>query len=214
MQDILREVERDDGQSNRDLLRFATCGSVDDGKSSLIGRLLYDTRQIHDDQLSSLQRDSRKYGTAGEEIDLALLMDGLEAEREQSITIDVGYRYFSTAKRSFIIADSPGHEQFTRNMATAASNSELAVILVDARRGVTIQTQRHAAICSIFGVSHIVLAVNKMDLVDFSRETFEKISDAFHQLADRLNFVSIKAIPVSAKFGDNVAIESSRMPWF
>jgi bifunctional enzyme CysN/CysC len=214
MQDILREVESDDGQSNRDLLRFATCGSVDDGKSSLIGRLLYDTRQIHDDQLSALQRDSRKYGTVGEEVDLALLMDGLEAEREQSITIDVGYRYFSTTKRSFIIADSPGHEQFTRNMATAASNSELAVILVDARKGVTVQTQRHAAICSIFGVSHIVLAVNKMDLVDFSQETFEQISDAFHQLADRLNFVSIKAIPVSAKFGDNVATESRRMPWF
>jgi bifunctional enzyme CysN/CysC len=214
MQDILRDVEGDDGQTNRDLLRFATCGSVDDGKSSLIGRLLYDTQQIYDDQLSALQRDSRKYGTVGEEVDLALLMDGLEAEREQSITVDVGYRYFSTARRSFIIADSPGHEQFTRNMATAASNSELAVILVDARRGVTIQTQRHAAICSIFGVRHIVLAVNKMDLVDFSPESFEQISDAFHQLADRLNFVSIKAIPVSAKFGDNVATESHRMPWF
>jgi bifunctional enzyme CysN/CysC len=214
MQDVLREVESADCQTNWDLLRFATCGSVDDGKSSLIGRLLFDTRQIYDDQLSSLQRDSRKYGTVGEEVDLALLMDGLEAEREQSITIDVGYRYFSTARRSFIIADSPGHEQFTRNMATAASNSELAVILVDARKGVTIQTQRHAAICSIFGVSHIVLAVNKMDLVDFSRETFEQISDAFHRLADRLNFASIKAIPVSAKLGDNIAAESHRMPWF
>jgi bifunctional enzyme CysN/CysC len=214
MRDILQKVEGVDDLIDRDLLSFLTCGSVDDGKSSLIGRLLYDTQQVYEDQPSALQQDSRKYGTAGGEIDLALLMDGLEAEREQSITIDVGYRYFSTAKRAFIIADSPGHEQFTRNMATAASNSELAVILVDARKGVTIQTQRHAAICSIFGVRHIALAVNKMDLVDFSQNIFDSIAKAFSDFAGRLNFATVTATPISAKLGDNVVAGSCRMPWF
>lgn len=197
-----------------DQLRFLTCGSVDDGKSSLIGRLLYDSNQIFEDQLRSLREDSRKYGTTGDDIDLALLMDGLESEREQSITIDVGYRYFSTAKRSFIVADSPGHEQFTRNMATAASNSELAVVLVDACKGVTIQTRRHATICSIFGIRHVVLAVNKMDLVQYSQGVFEGILKDFSALTDHLSFASVAAIPMSAKLGDNVVNRSSNMDWY
>ena len=171
------------GTGEKDLLRLLTCGSVDDGKSTLIGRLLYDTRRIFADQLSALEQDSKAFGTTGEAIDFALLLDGLEAEREQKITIDVGYRYFSTGKRSFIIADTPGHEQFTRNMATGASNSELAVILVDARKGIVVQTRRHATICSLLGVAHVVLAVNKIDLVEFDQGVFEEIVADFVRFA-------------------------------
>src|SRR6202161_1445098 len=154
-------------------LRFLTCGSVDDGKSTLIGRLLYEKKLIYDDQLSALERDSKKHGTTGDEIDFALLVDGLEAEREQGITIDVAYRYFATEKRSFIVADTPGHEQYTRNMATGASNADLAILLVDARKGLLTQTRRHSLICSLLGIRHVVVAVNKMDLVDYRKEVFE-----------------------------------------
>src|ERR1700728_4957234 len=157
-------------------LRLLTCGSVDDGKSTLIGRLLYEQKLIFDDQLSALERDSKKHGTTGEEIDFALLVDGLEAEREQGITIDVAYRYFATSERSFIVADTPGHEQYTRNMATGASNADLAVILVDARKGVLVQTRRHSLICSLLGIRHVVLAVNKIDLVGFANDKFERIA--------------------------------------
>src|SRR5215468_8254618 len=178
--------------SDRNLLRFLTCGSVDDGKSTLIGRLLYDAKLILDDQLAFLHKDSRRYGTTGEDPDFALLMDGLEAEREQSITIDVAYRYFSTDKRSFIVADTPGHEQYTRNMATGASTSDLAVILIDARKGVLTQTRRHAFIASLLGISQVVVAVNKMDLVDWSQVRFEEIR------RDYLAFAS--ALPDRASF--------------
>ena len=161
-------------QENKSLLRFLTCGSVDDGKSTLIGRLLYDSKLIFEDHLAALAKDSKKHGTTGEDIDFALLVDGLEAERQQGITIDVAYRFFSTEKRKFIVADTPGHEQYTRNMATGASNSELAVILIDARKGVLTQTRRHAYIVSLLGIRHVVLAVNKIDLVDFSQEIFDR----------------------------------------
>src|SRR5690349_22832968 len=163
----------------KDLLRFITCGSVDDGKSTLIGRLLHDSRLIFEDQLSALTKDSKIHGTTGDDIDFALLVDGLEAEREQGITIDVAYRFFTTGKRRFIVADCPGHEQYTRNMATGASNSELAVILVDARKGVLTQTRRHAYIASLLGIRHVILAVNKIDLVDFSKEVFDPIVEEF-----------------------------------
>jgi bifunctional enzyme CysN/CysC len=196
------------------LLRFLTCGSVDDGKSTLIGRLLHDAGLIPDDQLAALRRDSRKYGTTAEEIDFALLLDGLEAEREQSITIDVAYRYFSTPRRSFIVIDAPGHEQYTRNMATGASNADLAVILIDARKGVVTQTKRHSTICALLGMRHVVLAVNKMDLVGFEQAAFEKIVSDYRAFAARLNFTSILPIPISARFGDNVASRSARMRWY
>jgi len=198
----------------RSLLRFLTCGSVDDGKSTLIGRLLYDTELIQDDQLDALRRDSRKYGTTGDDLDLALLVDGLEAEREQGITIDVAYRFFSTPRRSFIVADSPGHEQYTRNMATGASNSEAAVILIDARKGVLTQTRRHSYICSLLGIRHVVLAVNKIDLVDFSAERFHHIVGDYFGFARDLGFSSVTPIPVSARFGDNVTARSSHMSWY
>src|SRR5450755_4483166 len=162
-------------QEKKSLLRFLTCGSVDDGKSTLIGRLLYDTKLLFEDTLASLEKDSKKFGTTGDDIDFALLVDGLEAEREQGITIDVAYRFFATDKRKFIVADTPGHEQYTRNMATGASNSDLAVILIDARRGVLTQTRRHAYIASLLGIRHVVLAVNKIDLVDYSQDVFDKI---------------------------------------
>src|SRR5690242_21391781 len=162
-------------QEKKSLLRFLTCGSVDDGKSTLIGRLLYDSKLLFEDHLSALEKDSRKFGTTGGDIDFALLVDGLEAEREQGITIDVAYRFFATEKRKFIVADTPGHEQYTRNMATGASNSDLAVILVDARKGVLTQTRRHSYICSLLGIRHVILAVNKIDLVDFSGERFHHI---------------------------------------
>ena len=196
------------------LLRFLTCGSVDDGKSTLIGRLLYDTKLIFDDQLATLQRDSARHGTAGEHIDFALLVDGLEAEREQGITIDVAYRFFATDRRRFIVADTPGHEQYTRNMATGASNAELAVVLVDARHGVLTQTRRHSFIASLLGIRHVVLAVNKIDLVDFDEARFIEIRDDFARAVRSLGFSSVVAIPLSARFGDNVIAPSPRMPWY
>lgn len=201
-------------QEGKSLLRFLTCGSVDDGKSTLIGRLLYDTKLIFEDQLAALEKDSKKHGTTGEDIDFALLLDGLEAERQQGITIDVAYRFFSTDKRKFIVADTPGHEQYTRNMATGASNSDLAIILIDARKGVLTQTRRHAYICSLLRIRHVVLAVNKIDLVDFSEDVFEAIDGEFRDFADKLNFASIVSIPMSARFGDNVIEQSARLKWY
>jgi bifunctional enzyme CysN/CysC len=200
--------------ANRNLLRFLTCGSVDDGKSTLIGRLLCDAQLILEDRLAALQKDSRQYGTTGNEPDFAVLMDGLEAEREQSITIDVAYRFFSTDKRSFIVADAPGHEQYTRNMATAASTSDLAVILVDARRGIQVQTRRHTAISSLFGIRHVVLAVNKIDLINYSQAEFNRIAEEYRAFAAKLSFKSITAIPISARFGDNVASVSANTRWY
>ena len=194
-------------------LRLLTCGSVDDGKSTLIGRLLYEQKLIYDDQLSALERDSKKHGTVGADIDFALLVDGLEAEREQGITIDVAYRYFATPRRSFIVADAPGHEQYTRNMATGASNADLAILLVDARKGLLTQTHRHAIIASLLGIRHVVLAVNKIDLVDYDEATFRRIVAAFAAFAAPLDFRSLAAIPISARFGDNISAPSPRTPW-
>ncbi|HEY3621748.1 MAG TPA: GTP-binding protein, partial [Roseiarcus sp.] len=202
------------GADNLPTLRFLTCGSVDDGKSTLIGRLLYEQKLIFDDQLSALERDSKKHGTTGADIDFALLVDGLEAEREQGITIDVAYRYFATDKRSFIVADTPGHEQYTRNMATGASNADLAILLIDARKGLLTQTRRHAMIVSLLGIRHVVLAVNKIDLVDFSEARFNEIVAAFAVFAEPLKFLSIKAIPMSARYGDNVSGLSEHTPWY
>ncbi|HVP83433.1 MAG TPA: sulfate adenylyltransferase subunit CysN [Rhizomicrobium sp.] len=201
-------------QEKKSLLRFLTCGSVDDGKSTLIGRLLYDSKLLFDDHLAALKKDSKKHGTTGDDIDFALLVDGLEAEREQGITIDVAYRFFATDKRKFIVADTPGHEQYTRNMATGASNSELAVILIDARKGVLIQTRRHAYIASLLGIRHVVLAVNKIDLVDFSQKIFDEIVAEFTQFAGPLGFQTQVAIPMSARFGDNVSEKSAKTPWY
>ena len=201
-------------QEKKSLLRFLTCGSVDDGKSTLIGRLLYETKMIFDDHFSALTKDSRKHGTTGEEVDLALLLDGLEAEREQGITIDVAYRFFTTDKRKFIVADTPGHEQYTRNMATGASTSDLAVLLVDARHGIVTQTRRHAFIVSLLGIRHVVLAVNKIDLVDFDEARFNAIRDEFAIFSKDFGFHSVQAIPLSARFGDNVSEVSPRMPWY
>ncbi len=200
--------------AEKTLLRFITCGSVDDGKSTLIGRLLYDSRLVLDDQLAALERDSRKHGTTGEALDLALLLDGLQAEREQAITIDVAYRFFATAKRKFIVADTPGHVQYTRNMATGASTAALAIVLVDARKGVVTQTRRHAAILSLLGVRAVVLAVNKMDLVGYERAPFAAIADEFRAYAERLGIDHVTAIPLSALTGDNVARKSAAMPWY
>ncbi|MBB3936090.1 sulfate adenylyltransferase subunit CysN [Aureimonas phyllosphaerae] len=196
------------------LLRFITCGSVDDGKSTLIGRLLYDTNSVFDDQLDTLKRDSKKFGTTGEDLDFALLVDGLSAEREQGITIDVAYRYFSTGKRAFIIADTPGHEQYTRNMATGASQAELAVILVDARKGILPQTRRHSFITSMVGIKSVIVAINKMDLVDFDEATFRDIVKGYEAIRPSLGFTSVTYIPLSAKNGDNLASRSSRAPWY
>ncbi len=198
----------------RDLLRFLTCGSVDDGKSTLIGRLLHDTQMVYDDQLAAVRRDTLRHGTTGEEIDFALLMDGLEAEREQGITIDVAYRYFATSRRKFIIADTPGHEQYTRNMATGASTCNLAVILVDARKGVLDQTRRHAFIASLLGIRHLVVAVNKMDLVGYSQERFEEIRNEFTGFAAKLQANDIDFIPLSALRGENVVHRAATMPWY
>src|SRR5665213_3620748 len=200
--------------TQKGLLRFLTCGSVDDGKSTLIGRLLYDSKLIMEDQLAALTRDSDRYGTTGEDLDLALLVDGLEAERQQGITIDVAYRFFTTDRRSFIVADTPGHEQYTRNMATGASNADLAVILIDARKGVLTQTRRHSTICSLLGVRHVVLAVNKIDLVDFDQAVFDRIVADYRAFATDLNFGDITAIPMSARHGDNVTLRSTRTPWY
>ncbi|MDX8499322.1 sulfate adenylyltransferase subunit CysN [Mesorhizobium sp. VK4C] len=201
-------------QEKKSLLRFLTCGSVDDGKSTLIGRLLSDTKQIFEDQLAALERDSRKHGTTGEDVDFALLVDGLEAEREQGITIDVAYRFFATPKRKFIVADTPGHEQYTRNMATGASTADLAIVLIDARQGVLRQTRRHSIIASLLGIRHIVLAVNKIDLVGFDKTVFDSIVADYTDFAKGLGFTSIMPIPMSARFGDNVTTRSERTPWY
>jgi bifunctional enzyme CysN/CysC len=201
-------------QSNKPTLRFITCGSVDDGKSTLIGRLLFESKAIFDDQLASLEKDSRQYGTQGERVDLALLVDGLQAEREQGITIDVAYRFFATDKRRFIVADTPGHEQYTRNMATGASTAQLAVILIDARKGVLTQTRRHSRIVAMMGIRHAVLAVNKMDLTGYSEDTFNSIVEDFRQFAQNLGFDSVQAIPLSGLEGDNVLQPSVNMPWY
>lgn len=202
------------GANNQDQLRLLTCGSVDDGKSTLIGRLLYDSRAIHDDQLQILTNDSGKYGSTGGDIDFALLVDGLEAEREQGITVDVAYRFFATPRRSFVVMDAPGHEQYTRNMASAASNAALAVILIDCRKGVLLQTKRHSFICSLFGIRHIVLAINKIDLVDDSQAAFDRIVAAYAAFSPELNFLSTMPIPISARHGDNIVSHSSRTPWY
>jgi bifunctional enzyme CysN/CysC len=195
-------------------LRFLTCGSVDDGKSTLIGRLLYECGLILDDQLATLERESGRFGTTGDDLDFSLLLDGLEDERQQRITIDVAHRFFATAQRAFMVADTPGHEQYTRNMATGASTSDLAVILVDARKGVLSQTKRHAFVCSLLGIRQIVLAVNKMDLVAFEERCFDEIATGFSALVAGLGNISVQAIPLSARFGDNVTERSSRMPWY
>lgn len=199
---------------NKDMLRFLTCGSVDDGKSTLIGRMLYDSKMIFDDQLSAMESESKKYGTTGEKIDMALLVDGLQSEREQGITIDVAYRFFTTEKRKFIIADTPGHEQYTRNMATGASSADVAIILIDARKGILTQTRRHSFIVNLLGVDHVIVAINKMDLVDFSEETYNEISKAYGVLADELGIKNTYYLPVSALDGDNIVDKSSRMPWY
>lgn len=193
-----------------DLLRFSTAGSVDDGKSTLIGRLLYDAKGLYEDQLAAIRKDSSKFKR--EELDLSLVMDGLKAEREQAITIDVAYRYFSTPKRHFIIADTPGHEQYTRNMATGASTADLAVVLIDARQGVLIQSKRHAFIASLLGIKHMVVAVNKMDLVDYSEEVFRQIVQGFENFAEKLNIPDLVYIPLSALKGDNVVQKASGWP--
>lgn len=202
-------------QQQKGLLRFLTCGNVDDGKSTLIGRLLHDTRQIYEDQLSVLQTDSKRIGTQGEKLDLALLVDGLAAEREQGITIDVAYRYFSTQKRKFIIADTPGHEQYTRNMATGASTCSLSILLIDARKGVQEQTRRHSFISTLLGIRHLIVAVNKMDLVEYSEAVFEKIKQDYQKFATELPVdLKIWFVPISALDGDNIVNESSQLPWY
>ncbi|MEH6824513.1 MAG: sulfate adenylyltransferase subunit CysN [Motiliproteus sp.] len=199
---------------NKELLRLLTCGNVDDGKSTLIGRLLHDSKMIYEDQLEAIKSDSVKSGTTGEEIDLALLVDGLQAEREQGITIDVAYRYFSTARRKFIIADTPGHEQYTRNMATGASTCDLAIILIDARHGVQTQTRRHSFITSLLGIKHTIIAINKMDLVDYSEQTYNDIKADFLDFAEGLNMPDVQFVPLSALKGDNVVNPSESMPWY
>ncbi|WP_417517843.1 sulfate adenylyltransferase subunit CysN [Minwuia sp.] len=201
-------------QEAKDQLRFITCGSVDDGKSTLLGRLLYDSKTVFEDQLSATETESRKYGTQGEQVDLALLVDGLQAEREQGITIDVAYRYFETDKRKFIAADTPGHEQYTRNMATGASTADLAIILIDARKGVLTQTRRHSFIVSLLGIRHVVLAVNKMDLVDYDQATFDRIVADYHDFAAQLEIPDIRAIPLSALTGANVFEKQDHTPWY
>jgi sulfate adenylyltransferase subunit 1 len=199
---------------NKDLLRFITCGSVDDGKSTLIGRLLHDSKMIYEDQLAAITQASRISGTTGDEVDLALLVDGLQSEREQGITIDVAYRFFSTDRRKFIIADTPGHEQYTRNMATGASTAGLAIILVDARHGVQTQTRRHSFICDLLGIQHLVVAINKMDLVGHAEARFNEIVDEYQAIADRLGSRDIRFVPISALKGDNVVNRSELMDWY
>ncbi len=202
---------------NKEILRFITCGSVDDGKSTLIGRLLYDSKMIFEDQLSALEKDSKKSGTTGDKIDLALLVDGLASEREQGITIDVAYRFFATEKRKFIIADTPGHEQYTRNMATGASTADLAVILIDARQGVLTQTKRHSYICALLGIKNIIVAINKMDLVEFSKERFDAIVTDYKKVILHLphaNEITFSYIPISALEGDNIVNTSVKSAWY
>ena len=212
-QDILAYLAQ---HERKELLRFLTCGNVDDGKSTLIGRLLHDSKMIYEDHLEAITKDSKKVGTTGDDIDLALLVDGLQAEREQGITIDVAYRYFSTAKRKFIIADPPGHEQYTRNMATGASTCDLAIILIDARYGVQTQTKRHSFIASLLGIKHIVVAVNKMDLKDFDQGVFEQIKADYLSFAEKINLrpTTLEFVPMSALKGDNVVNKSERSPWY
>lgn len=198
----------------KDQLRFITCGSVDDGKSTLIGRLLHDSKLIFEDQLAALARDSAKHGTTGDDIDFALLVDGLEAERQQGITIDVAYRFFTTPRRSFMVADTPGHEQYTRNMATGASTAQLAIILIDARKGVLVQTKRHSFICSLLGIKHVVVAVNKIDLVDYKKDVFDRIVGDYVAFATGLGFASIVPVPMSARYGDNIIERSGNTDWY
>jgi len=221
---MARTKKIDDGKSDdgdwlqaedaKDLLRFITCGSVDDGKSTLIGRLLYESKMLFDDQLSAIEADSRKWGTQGEAIDFALLVDGLAAEREQGITIDVAYRFFSTERRKYIVADTPGHEQYTRNMVTGASTADVAVILIDARKGVLTQTRRHTYLVQLLGIRKLVLAVNKMDLVGYAQSTFDKIVADYQGFANRLGLEDVAAVPVSALQGDNIIAPSPRMRWY
>src|SRR4051794_38994243 len=201
-------------QEEKELLRFITCGSVDDGKSTLIGRLLYESKQIFDDQLAALESDSKRHGTQGERIDFALLVDGLSAEREQGITIDVAYRFFTSAKRKFIVADTPGHEQYTRNMVTGASTADLAVLLVDARKGILTQTRRHSYLAQLVGIRRFVVAVNKMDLVDYDREAFEAILADYRAFAEQIGIVDWTAIPVSGLNGDNIMSRSEATAWY
>ena len=201
-------------QQEKDLLRFIVCGSVDDGKSSMIGRLLYDSKQIFDDQLASLANDSLQHGTQGEAIDFALLTDGLQAEREQGITIDVAYRFFATDKRAFIVADAPGHEQYTRNMVTGASTAEMAVVLIDARKGVLTQTRRHSLLVDLLGIKNIIVAINKIDLIDYSQEVFDGISQQYLEFAKSLHFENIHFVPICALTGENLTLSSTNTPWY
>ncbi|MGB0639203.1 MAG: sulfate adenylyltransferase subunit CysN, partial [Myxococcota bacterium] len=210
-EDILAYLK---AQENKSLLRFITCGSVDDGKSTLIGRLLFESKLLFEDQLATLEAESKRMGTQGEDIDFALLVDGLAAEREQGITIDVAYRFFSTDRRKFIVADTPGHEQYTRNMATGASTADLAIMLIDARKGLLTQTRRHSFIVSMLGVRKVVLAINKMDLVDYSQDVFDKIEADYRVFAEQLDVESIVAIPVSALKGDNITEPGERTSWY
>jgi bifunctional enzyme CysN/CysC len=216
MSDLILQRVNDyiEKQASLDLLRFITCGSVDDGKSSLIGRMLYEAQLVFDDQIATLRQDSKKSGSAGLDIDFSLLVDGLAAEREQGITIDVAYRFFNTDRRKFIVADTPGHEQYTRNMVTGASTADVAVILVDASQGVLVQTRRHSFLVSLLGIKHVVLAVNKMDLVDYDEAVFQSITEAYSAFADNLEFSSITAIPLSATVGDNVIERSQKTGWY
>ena len=199
---------------NKDLLRFLTCGNVDDGKSTLIGRLLFDSKLIYEDQMAAIEKDSQKFNTTDGDFDLALLVDGLQSEREQGITIDVAYRYFSTDKRKFIIADTPGHEQYTRNMVTGASTCDLAIVMVDARHGIQTQTRRHSYICSLLGIKHIIVAINKMDLMEYSQEVYQKIKADYREMAKNFNIDDIRFVPISALNGDNVVTPSEAMDWY
>ncbi len=199
---------------NKDLLRFLTCGNVDDGKSTLIGRLLYDSKLIYEDQMAAIEKDSQKFNTTDEAFDLALLVDGLQSEREQGITIDVAYRYFSTDKRKFIIADTPGHEQYTRNMVTGASTCDLAIVMVDARRGIQTQTRRHSYICSLLGIKHIIVAINKMDLMEYSQDVYQQIKADYREMAKSFDIGDIRFVPISALKGDNVVTPSEKMDWY
>src|SRR5450432_2201632 len=203
-----------ESHQRKSLLRFITCGSVDDGKSTLIGRLLYDSKMIFEDQLAALEADSKRIGTQGGEIDFALLVDGLAAEREQGITIDVAYRLVSTDKRKFIVADTPGHEQYTRNMVTGASTADLAVILIDARKGLLTQTRRHSYLVSLLGIRRVVLAINKLDLMEYSQSVFERIEEEYRAFAASIDLTDIVCIPISAKKGDNVTSPSTNTPWY
>jgi len=199
---------------NKDLLRFLTCGNVDDGKSTLIGRLLFDSKLIYEDQMAAIEKDSQKFNTTDGDFDLALLVDGLQSEREQGITIDVAYRYFSTDQRKFIIGDTPGHEQYTRNMVTGASTCDLAIVMVDARRGIQTQTRRHSYICSLLGIKHVIVAINKMDLVDYSQEVYQQIKADYRELATNFHIEDIRFVPISALNGDNVVKQSEAMDWY